>query len=266
MSEPWSMPWSAPVFTTPPHSWQGVRSVVMGFTPDPATLAAILPAPLEPGDGPGLVTMLTYPWGHPQRTHPFDEAVVLVPVRLGDLEANYVPYIYVTTDEALIAGREAAGWPKKIATITWERDGDRFAGRVTRWGTTILEIDGDFSSPPADGDLGQVVAGGGRPTLNYKLIPGPGTDIEVEEITSSSLEIAPSDVAVGTGTLRTASSEDDPLAALVPATTGPLVALTSDNTIPVGEVIHRIDRRAVLAPSAGLAPAADAAVAAGAPS
>jgi acetoacetate decarboxylase len=249
MSEAWSMPWAAPVFTIPPHSWQGVRSVVMGFTPDPATLSAILPAPLEPREGSGLITMLTYPWGHPQRTHPFDEAVVLVPVRLGDLEANYVPYIYVTTDEALIAGREAAGWPKKIASITWERDGDQFHGSVTRWDTTILEVHGDFSAPPADGDLGAIVGGGGLPTLNYKLIPGPGSEIEVEEITSSQLEIAPSDVAMGTGRVTATSSEDDPVGDLIVASAGPIVALTSDNTIPLGEVVHRIDHRAVLAPA-----------------
>ena len=245
MAEPWSMPWSAPVFPQPPHSWQGVREVVLPFQPDPDAVAAMLPPPLEPAEGPGILTMLTYPWGAPQRIHPFNEAVVMVPVRLGDLVGNYVPYIYVTTDEALIAGREAAGWPKKIADITWERDGDRFTGSVTRWGTTIIEVTGDLSAPSASDDslLGALLTGGQRPTLNYKLIPGPGLEVEIEEITSSQLEIVPSDVVVGTGTIRTASSEDDPVGALVPASAGPLVAMVSDNTIPLGEVVHRVDRR-----------------------
>ncbi len=251
MSEPWSMPWAAPVFTPPPHSWQGVRSVVMAFQPDPDGLAAVLPPALEPGDGAGIVTMLTYPWGSPQRTHPFSEAVVLVPVKLGAMEANYVPFIYVTTDEAMIAGREAAGWPKKIADISWESDGDRFHGSVTRWGTTIIEIEGDLStSPEEDGSIAALMSNGQRPTLNYKLIPGPGNEIEVEEITSTSLEIVPSDVAFGLATIRTASSEDDPIATLVPNGSAALVSLVSDNTIPVGEVVHRIDHRAVLGPPA----------------
>lgn len=244
MTKPWSMPWSAPVFTVPPHSWQGVNSVVLPFEPVRSVLEAILPPPLEPGEGPGLITMLSYPWGHPQRTHPFNEAVILVPVRLNGAEGNYVPYIYVTTDEAMIAGREAAGWPKKIADITWEREGDNFRGSVTRWGTTILEIEGDLSKTPDNSDtLGGLLAGGARPTYNYKLIPGPGDEIEVEEITSSVLEIVPSDVAVGSCSLKASSSEDDPLGDLVPASNGPLVALVSDNTIPLGEVVHRVEHR-----------------------
>ncbi len=247
MPEPWSMPWSAPVFVTPPHAWKGVRSVVLPFQPAREVLAEILPPPLEPGEGPGLVTMLTYPWGHNVRIHPFSEAVVLVPVVMEGVEANYVPYIYVTTDEAMIAGRETAGWPKKLADISWEREGDTFRGSVTRWGTTILTVEGDLSAAPTDdGSMAQLLAGGQRPTYNYKLIPGPGDQMEVEEVTSTRLEIVPSDVSVGTGSITTASSEDDPLGELVPATSGPIVAMVSDNTIPAGEVVRRIGRRAAL--------------------
>ena len=36
------MPWSAPVFPQPPHSWQGVREVVLPFQPDPDAVAAVL--------------------------------------------------------------------------------------------------------------------------------------------------------------------------------------------------------------------------------
>lgn len=244
MSEPWSMPWSAPVFSRPPHAWKGVRSVVMAFRPDPDQLAAALPPMLEAGDGLGMVSMLSYGWGDGHRTHPFNEAVVLVPVKLNGTEGNYVPFIYVTTDEAMIAGREMAGWPKKLADVSWERHGDRFAGSVTRWGVTILEVEGDLSTAPEDdGSIAALMAGGQKPTFNYKLIPGPGEQIEVEEITSSSLQILPSDVGIGSGRIRTTSSEDDPLSALVPSGAGPLVAMVSDNTIPLGEVVHRIERR-----------------------
>ena len=96
--------------------------------------------------------------------------------------------------------------------------------------------------------MAALMSNGQRPTFNYKLIPGPGEEIEVKEITSSTLEIAPSEMAVGTGRLRTSSSEDDPVAALVPGADGALVTMVSDNTIPLGEVVHRIDHRAVLSP------------------
>lgn len=247
MAEPRSMPWSAPVFTLPPHSWKGVRSVILPIAVDPDALAEVLPPPLQPGEGAALLTMLSYPWGHGQRIHPFNEAVVLVPVTLHGRDGNYVPHIYVTTDEAMIAGREIAGWPKKLADIVWERDGDRFHGSVTRWGTTIIEIEGDLSTTSEDNDtIAAMMSGGQRPTFNYKLIPGPAEEIEVEEITSSRIEIAPTEVALGTATLTAASSEDDPLGVLVRSGSGPLVAMVSDNVIPLADVVHRVEGRVAL--------------------
>lgn len=244
MNDPVSMPWTAPVFPPPPHSWKGVRSVVMPFTPDPDQLSAVLPPVFEPGDGPGMFTMLSYDWGANTRIHPFKEAVVLVPVRCDGKEGNYVPFIYVTTDEALIPGREAAGWPKKLADITWEREGDHFSGSVTRWGETIIAIEGDIGVEPGDTtQMGALLEVGGKPTFNYKLIPGPGDDIEVEEVTSTSLEVVPQSVEVGAAKVVASSSEDDPVATILPSIDGPFVAMVSDNTIPCGTVVRRIEGR-----------------------
>jgi len=244
MNEPVSMPWSAPVFPPPPHSWKGVRSVVMPFTPDPDQLMAVLPPVFEPGEGPGLLTMLSYGWGDNIRIHPFNEAVILVPVRCGGEEGNYVPFIYVNTDEALIPGREAAGWPKKLADISWEREGDRFSGTVTRWGERIIAIEGDIGVEPEDStQVAALVQAGAKPTFNYKLIPGPGEEIEVEEVTSTALEILPQTVEVGSAKVLSDSSEDDPVATILPSVAAPFVAMVSDNTIPCGSVLRRVDGR-----------------------
>src|SRR5512139_2001540 len=136
MTQPISMPWAAPAFTLPPHHWPGVRLIVVPFVPKPGAVERILPPGMEAADGPGMITMLTYP--QTPIIHPFKELVVMLPVRVGNVEGNYVPYIYVTTDEALIPGRELCGFPKLLADIVWERDGDRFRGSATRWGTRIL--------------------------------------------------------------------------------------------------------------------------------
>lgn len=244
MSQPVSMPWTAPVFPPPPHSWKGVRSVVMPFTPEPDRLAAVLPPAFEPGSGPGLVTMLSYGWGDVTRIHPFNEAVVLVPVVCDGQPGNYVPFIYVTTDEALIPGREAAGWPKKLADISWEREGDHFTGTVTRWGETIITVEGDIGVEAADSSqMAALMEAAGKPTFNYKLIPGPGDEIEIEEVTSTSLEIVPQTVEVGAAKVIAHSSEDDPVASILPSVEGPLVVMVSDNTIPCGTVVRRIEGR-----------------------
>lgn len=240
MSQPISMPWSSPVFARPPHAWQGVRVAVFPFTPRADVLRRILPPGIEPREGQGMITMLTYP---PGATRPFNECVVLVPVRVGDVVGNYVPYIYVTTDEALIPGREIAGFPKKLADVRWERDGARFAGAVTRWDKTIVSLEGsvDTTIPP------QMAAAQGEasrtPTINYKLIPGPAGEIEIEEITAVDLDLRVRSAEMGRARLRCEASADDPVADLVPESEGPLIVMVSDNTIPAGRVLQRIERK-----------------------
>jgi len=240
MTLPISMPWSAPVFPPPPHGWKGVRVAVFPFAPCAEEVARILPPGIEPADGLGLVTMLSYPQS--DILHPFKELVVMVPVRVGTTLGNYVPYIYVTTDEALIPGREIAGFPKKLADITWERDGNAFRGTVTRWGTTILTLEGTLEAPMPP-ELAQAQAEAARrPAINYKLIPGPAGEIEIEEITAVELEVVPREAELGRGRVRCEPSADDPVAALVPPSEGMLVVMLSDNTIPAGTVLERIDR------------------------
>lgn len=240
MEQPVSMPWSAPAFTRPPHGWKGVRSVVFPFAPDPEEAMRIMPPEMGLSPGPGLITMLSYP--QTEIIHPFKELVVMIPVRVGDVEGNYIPYIYVTTDEALIPGREIAGFPKKIADIEWERDGDTFAGSVTRWGVEILRIDGTITGPMPDNLMESQGELAGKPVLNYKLIPGPAGEIEIEEITSVTLDVVPHEAEIGTATVRGDDSDLDPVARLVPGSEGILIAMMSDNTIPAGSVLRRIDR------------------------
>ncbi len=68
-------------------------------------------------------------------------------------------------------------------------------------------------------------------------------EIDVEETTATTPEIVPSAIEVGMGTLVAASSEDDPVASVVPSAGGPFAALVSDNTIPCGTVVHGVDGR-----------------------
>ena len=240
MTLPISMPWSSPLFVKPPHIWKGVRMAVFPFTPRPDAVRRILPPGIEPGEGQGMITMLCYPQG---ATRPFNECVVLVPVRVGKTLGNYVPYIYVTTDEALIPGREIAGFPKKIAEVRWERDGNQFRGSATRWGKKILSLEGTVDAPiPTEVAAAQGEAAR-RPTINYKLIPGPAGEIEIEEITAVELDLKTRSAEIGSGRVHCEASDDDPLLDLVPDSEGPMIVMLSDNTIPAGWVLERIARK-----------------------
>lgn len=240
MSLPISMPYFAPVFGTPPHAWKGVRVAIFPFAPRAEVAQRILPPEVELADGPGLITMLDYP---ASTIHPFTELVVLLPVKVGRTLGNYVPYIYVTTDEALIPGRELAGFPKKLANVTWQRDGNRFRGSATRFGTTFLELEGTIDAPMPPELMKLQSEASRRPSINYKLIPGPAGEIEVEEITAVQLEIVTHEAEIGRGSVRCTPCADDPVADLVPNAEGPLFVVRSDNTIPAGTVLKRIERK-----------------------
>ena len=240
MTQPISMPWSSPAFGELPHCWQGVRMAVFPFTPHPGSVERILPPGMEPVDGPGMVTFLSYPQTEFQ--HPFDEALVMVPVRVDETLGNYIPYIYVTTDEALIPGREIAGFPKLLAEIEWGRDGDRVHGSVTRWGKRILSVEGRVQGTLPEAAGGAAGPGADAPALNYKLIPGPAGEIEIEEITKAHIELVPRDQEIGQAKIMCEPSDFDPVADLVPEAEGAMIVMLSDNTIPAGEVLKRIKR------------------------
>jgi acetoacetate decarboxylase len=165
----------------------------------------------------------------------------MVPVRVDQTLGNYIPYIYVTTDEALIPGREIAGFPKKLAEVEWQRDGDRVHGSVTRWGKRILSIEGRVAGPMPEAAAGGISAAE-TPALNYKLIPGPAGEIEIEEITKVQIELSPREQEIGQAKICCEPSEYDPVADLIPEAEGAMIVMLSDNTIPAGEVLKRIKR------------------------
>mgnify|MGYP001448980859 CR=1 FL=1 len=74
--------------------------------------------------------------------------------------------------------------------------------------------------------------------------------IEIEEITAVQLEIVQHGVEMGSGQVRCEFSEWDPVSELVPDGDGLLVAMLSDNTIPAGRVLRRIERQAAARQSA----------------
>lgn len=239
MSQPISMPWSAPVFGHLPHAWKGVRMAVFPFMPRPDVVGRILPPGMEAAEGPGTLTLISYPESD---IHPFNELVVLVPVRVDDTLGSYVPHIYVNTDEALIPGREIAGFPKLLGDVRWERDGNQFRGSVTRWGVTFFSVEGEIQGP-----MPEPAPGEGPPTpppsINYKLIPDPAGGVAIEEITSTQLEIVPHEVEIGQAKIRCEPSEYDAVADLVPDFEGTMIMMLSDNTIPAGKVLKRIKRQ-----------------------
>jgi len=142
-------------------------SLVAIYETDPDAIAAVLPPPLEPPEEPlARVTIATVDMGRPGLPV-FGAATFAVMARHEGTIGDYALVMPMSTEQSVIGGRETFGEPKKIGDITLERDGDRIAGKVTRLGTTFIEVTGTVAGTlpnPPDGR---------RTSFYFKFLPSP---------------------------------------------------------------------------------------------
>jgi acetoacetate decarboxylase len=142
-------------------------TMVAIYETDPDVIAAVLPPPLEPPDEPlARVTIATVDMGRPG-IPVFGAATVAVMARHEGTGGDYALVMPMTTEQSVIGGRETFGEPKKIADVTLERDGDRIVGKVTRLGTTFVEVSGQVTETLANPPDGR------RTSFYFKFLPSP---------------------------------------------------------------------------------------------
>lgn len=145
-------------------------TLVATFETDPDAIAAVLPPPLAPPAEPLVrLTIATVDVG---RGYPvFGAGTFAVHARHDDVEGDYALVMPMTTEQAVIGGRETFGEPKKLADIRLERDGDGVGATVhaafTRMGVTFVEVTGRVAEqldPTPDRT---------RTSFYFKFLPSP---------------------------------------------------------------------------------------------
>src|SRR5581483_9952366 len=120
-------------------------TLVATYETDPDAVAAVLPPPLSPPAEPLVrVTIATVDVGrgYPQ----FGAGTVAVHARHEDLDGDYALVMPMTTEQAVVGGRETFGEPKKLADISLAREdaegrrGTRVHGEFTRMGVTFVAV------------------------------------------------------------------------------------------------------------------------------
>lgn len=137
------------------------------YETDPDLVASVLPPPLEPPDEPLVrVTIASVDMGRPGLPV-FGACTFAVMAKHEGTSADYALVMPMSTEQSVIGGRETFGEPKKIGDITLERDGDRVVGKVTRLGTTFIEVSG------AVGETLPNPPDGRRTSFYFKFLPSP---------------------------------------------------------------------------------------------
>jgi acetoacetate decarboxylase len=220
-----------------PDIWS--TGVVALWETDPDVVAQVLPPPLKPGERPLVRVNISRVdlYGHP-----LGAGSVAVAARHGDVDGWYPLVMPMTTERALIGGREVFGEPKKLGEVEVERDGRAVRARLARHGVAFVEVDGTVTGPlpvPAGPET--------RTDFYFKFLPavdGHGLDGDPVLVHCTRRERARRLESV-TGRVVLRDSPYDPVAdlvvrALVGITTG---EKTSEQS---GRVAERVSARALL--------------------
>ena len=125
-----------------------VRSLRAVYETDPAIAAAVIPKPLVASERPEVCVTFSHVEARvsPELTLEIGSAIFGVRAVYDGIEGIYLITMPMTTEQAVIGGRETYGEPKKIADIELKQEGSQVSARVSRMGLTYLELRGTLGA------------------------------------------------------------------------------------------------------------------------
>jgi len=123
-----------------------VRSLRVVYETAPAVAAALVPKPLLPSR-PEICVTFSHVAMHvsPQVTIEIGSAIFGVRATYDGVEGIWLLTMPMTSEQAVIGGRETYGEPKKIAKIEFHKDAERVSASVSRMGVVYLEAKGTLA-------------------------------------------------------------------------------------------------------------------------
>ncbi|SEL99771.1 acetoacetate decarboxylase family protein [Streptacidiphilus jiangxiensis] len=219
-----------------PDIWS--TGVVAVWESDPDAVAQVLPAPLKPADRPLVRVNISQVdiFGSPLGAGSF-----AVAAQHGAQSGWYPLVMPMTTERALIGGREVFGEPKKLGEVAVARDGDAVTARLGRHGIDFVEVHGRVSGelePPAPAE---------KVDFYFKFLPavdGDGFDLDPVLVHCTRVErVRKLEAVDGEVILRESAFDpvaDLPVRRLLEITIG---EKTSDQR---GRVVERVSAEALL--------------------
>jgi acetoacetate decarboxylase len=121
-----------------------VRSLRVVYETSPALAAAVVPKPLVANPRGEVCATFSHVAMHitPEFTLEIGSAVFGVRASYDGVEGIWLLTMPMTSEQAVIGGRETYGEPKKIAQIDFQQKGEKISASVTRMGTTYLAASG----------------------------------------------------------------------------------------------------------------------------
>lgn len=145
------MPLWSPPFGGPPFPMLSAELLLIEFEADPDELRRITPEPLEPAEH-NRVSAFVARCSQLSHSLAYHEVAIIQPVRYQERVGVTIPYIWTSTDTALLAGRELYGMPKMICDPgELKKHANEVSGALHRNGTLMLELSMVIKAPaPAE--------------------------------------------------------------------------------------------------------------------
>jgi acetoacetate decarboxylase len=126
-----------------------VCSIRVVYETDPAIVRAVTPQPLEPADRPEVCVTFSHVAMQitPEFTFEIGSAIFGTRAVYEGVEGIFLLTMPMTTEAAVVGGRETYGEPKKIAEIDFRNEDGRVSAAVSRFGMTYLGFQGHVTEP-----------------------------------------------------------------------------------------------------------------------
>lgn len=141
---------SEPEEVAAPAMWS--RNLLALYETDPDIIAAVLPPPLVPTEPHVRVNFAQVDM--PDGT-PLGAGTFAVMCRDGDTVGSYDLLMIMSTEAAVVGGRETFGEPKKVGEASIVREGDQIVGTMSRKGIDIVEVRGTVVEQLQPGPLSE---------------------------------------------------------------------------------------------------------------
>ncbi len=126
----YGMPSDAPLYGKPPFYYTDLERLAFSYETDEEAVLDILPEGLEvPTPATATLLFFRYPFS---TLGPYLEVILSVACLWEGSPCGFIPHIVVDSDQPQAAGREILGYPKKMAHITLEAEGDMIIGTMER--------------------------------------------------------------------------------------------------------------------------------------
>ena len=208
-NKPKGQPFLKPLYGYPPYQYTGDVVLMIVYEADEAAIREVLPRELEPLPG-NVVAMCFFLCPDVTGIGPHTFTMPCIPVRYGDYQGQFVPYLYTSTDASLASYREIQGWPAVLGeTEITEADG-QVKARVTRNGHEIIR-----ASAQVGGET--ITSMDFLPVILYKEIPSfDGQRCDAAYFVASTSRFTNLNFKTGTGEFGFPDPGDDPIARLKP--------------------------------------------------